>query len=529
MHLTIAANFVAEGIGESLSYCLNQLAIDNHLHFAPFDQVIQQLLSENGSFDKSDFNVLLIQVERWLPDRNQVLYEHMRRNLYDFILSVNAAVTRATKISFLVIICPHSPSLRNSESICRIESELTSELLSISGVDVVSTHDLDRIYPATDYSAYFDSHADILAQSPYTRECLATLGTLIARRLCLHIIPARKVIVVDCDNTLWDGFCGEEGARHVVLSRKRILLQEFLVKQAAGGRILCLCSKNEESSVLSVFDSHPGMLLRREHLAAWKINWSPKASNLRDLSSELGLDLDSFIFVDDDAFECAAIEKLLPQVLTLHLPGGKEEIENLLHSVWAFDLKDATDDDRQRNLYYRQNAQREKLRTPGLTLQKFLSELQLKVDISPLSLETISRASQLTLRTNQFNLNGIRRSSAELRRVISGGSESICYSVRAQDRFGDYGMVGLMMFNITNQILSVNMFLLSCRALGRGIEQKMLAMLVEEAHQAGTSRISFAFRPTEKNQPIKAFLTQTGALREDGDCFMQLDAPLALL
>ncbi len=441
--VVIAANFVADHVRESLEFWFHKMDLNGGLQFAPFDQIIQQLLDPAGVLRaEATYDVIFIQVERWLPDK-KVFDRSERLRLFEDFADALAAAAQSGPTAFMVVICPASPLLKTHEAIEAAEGLLRTRIAEIPGVDLVTSKELQELYPVENYDSQFDPHANQLAQIPYTRLCFATLGTVVARWFYRLHTKARKVIVLDCDNTLWSGLCGEDGPARVFIGPERQALQQFLIKQTQVGRVLCLCSKNEEQNVFEVFDRHATMILKREHLVAWRINWEPKPDNLRRLSEELSLGLDSFVFIDDDsslnARRCAP---LCPEVLTLQLPSDETQIGSFLRNVWDLDQRTATEEDQNRTLYYRQNAERNRAKKTTSSLKDFLASLELEVQITPLAPEDFFRASQLTERTNQFNLNGFHCSVADLKRLIDTPN-TCCMLVRARDRFGDYGSVGL--------------------------------------------------------------------------------------
>ena len=165
------------------------------------------------------------------------------------------------------------------------------------------------------------------------------------------------MIVLDCDNTIWKGVVGEEGVEGIAIPPVWRRLQRFMVELSGKGFLLCLCSKNDESDVLEVFDRRPDMVLKRDHLVSWRINWQPKSENIRSLAQELNLGLDSFIFLDDNPVECAEVRSGCPDVLTLRLP-IEEAIAKFLDHVWAFDRLKVTSEDQQRTAMYKQEVER---------------------------------------------------------------------------------------------------------------------------------------------------------------------------
>jgi FkbH-like protein len=252
------------------------------------------------------------------------------------------------------------------------------------------------------------------------------------------------------------------------------------------------------------------MPLQRHHILAMRLNWSPKSQNLKELAAELGLGLDSFIFIDDSPLECAEVEAHCPEVLTLQLPPAAEKIPQLLRHVWALDRRKSTAEDTRRTALYRANLERESSRREAMSLGEFLAGLELVVTIAAAAPHQLDRVAQLTQRTNQLNLSTVRRSAAEIALLCESGARE-CLAVEVRDRFGDYGLVGAILFVAGAKAIEVDTFLLSCRALGRGVEHRMLAFLGELARARGKAGVEVPFVPTDKNRPAREFLESVGA------------------
>ena len=249
------------------------------------------------------------------------------------------------------------------------------------------------------------------------------------------------------------------------------------------------------------------MPLRLSHFAAVRLNWKSKSENLKSLAEELGVGLDSFIFVDDNPVECAEVAANCPEVLALQLPEATSIIPRFLDHCWAFDHPKLTAEDRKRAEFYDQNRQRERLRAEAPSLKEFLAGLELKIQIEPITSADWSRVTQLTQRTNQFNFTTHRLAEQDLSRWLDF-AEGL--SVKVSDRFGDYGLVGTMLYQVAEEALVVDTFLLSCRVLGRRVEYRMLGRLAEIAHARGARWIDLHFVPTAKNKPALDFLEQVG-------------------
>lgn len=433
----------------------------------------------------------------------------IERNVVDLMIALKSAVGRSQS-PYLVCICPAFPTaVANSDHVAlynQMEKRMDSELAGVSGLYLVKTSELTTVYPV---STYYDPYTDKLGHIPFTSAFFTALGTMIARKIYAIQSTPYKVIVLDCDQTLWKGICGEDGALGIEIDPPRKALQESMVVQHNAGMLLCLCSKNNEEDVVEVFEHRLEMPLSRNHILSWRINWRPKSENIRSLAQELQLGLDSFIFIDDDPVECAEVRANCPEVLTLQLPKEPENIPRFLEHIWAFDHLEMTEEDKKRTAYYQQDIQREHLRKESLSFEDFLSGLDLEVQISQMASHQLSRVSQLTYRTNQFNLTTIRHSEAEIHKLCRSDKWE-CLVVEVRDRFGDYGLVGVIFFEAGFETIHVDTFLLSCRVLGRGVEHRMLARLGEIAKERGLRYVAVPLIPTKKNQPAFDFLDSVG-------------------
>ena len=316
--------------------------------------------------------------------------------------------------------------------------------------------------------------------------------------------------MVDADSTLWPGVAAETGAEQLEITKPYAALQYFLKsRKMEAGMIICLASKNEESDVREVFQKNPGMILREEDIVGWKVNWGPKSENIAALAEQLNLGLDSFVFIDDNPMEIAEVAVALPTVTTIRLPEDPEKIPAFLKHHWRLDLPpSSTKEDSERTAMYQTMLAREEVCEQASSYETFLKELKLKVHFEGLTSANRGRLAQLTQRTNQSNTTTIRRQEDDIAALAEQGKEVLAVTVN--DRFGDYGLVGLAIFEIKNQTLYVDSFLLSCRVLGKGVEQKILAQLVKESKDYGATEIHFPFIPSDRNTPAKAFLDGIG-------------------
>jgi FkbH-like protein len=516
--IAVAATFTAEPIRDALDFWLQELHMRGEIEFAPYNQVFQQLLDPQSLFarNRRGVNVVLLRFEDWLGTPQTSAREAadadaaLERNARDFIAALKVAAERGGS-PFIVCLCPSSPEVEDDTdlqpSLRRTQELLVSELSGASGAYVITRGELFDLYPVT---SYYDEQRDKLGHVPFSPEFFAALGTLVTRKIHALRNAPYKVIALDCDQTLWQGVVGEDGVAGLAIDAPRQELQRFLIAQQQAGMLVCLCSKNNEADVWEVFDQRADMPLRRTHLAAARINWRPKSENLSALAAELQLGLESFVFLDDDPLECAEVEANCPAVLTLRLPQVTATLPRFLKHLWAFDRLSLTAEDELRTARYQQNTERQRLHSAGLTFKDFISALDLQVEIAPLEPSQLARVSQLTKRTNQFNTTTRRRSEGDIQQVCAQPDYE-CHVVHVRDRFGDYGLVGVMILKLETDAVVLDSLLLSCRALGRGVEHKMLARAAARARETGRARVDVEFIRTAKNGPALDFLEHTGA------------------
>lgn len=508
--VAIAASFTAFPILEPLHFWLSEvLTIDARIELAEVGQVMQTLLDPKSIFaaKSRSLNVVLL---RWedLCGAGSISCEEA----LEFLTSA-LSFSSESRIPHLVCLCPPSAPVsarpERAAEFQQLDARLKAEQLP--GVFVVTSSELLKSYPVADYA---DPLSDRLAWVPYKACLFVVLAALIARRLHAATTAAYKAIVVDCDQTLWTGVCGEDGPDGVVIDGSRQALQKFLVAQHDAGMLVCLCSKNSEEDVFKVFNQRDDMLLKLDHIAAHRINWESKAANIRSLAQNLGIGTDSFVLIDDNPLECAAVRAGLPEVLTLEMPPDPQDISLFLRASWAFDERSLTLEDSGRTIQYLRERDRRQLRSQVTSLSAFLAALELQVRIRPLEERDLARSAQLTQRVNQFNLSSIRRSEAELAALWNSQTLE-GWVVQVSDRFGDYGQVGLILFDgHARDPLRIDSFLLSCRALGRGVEHQMLAALGAWARERGLRSLELSFVETPGNRPMRDFLQGILAGRE---------------
>lgn len=332
---------------------------------------------------------------------------------------------------------------------------------------------------------------------------------------------SKKCLVLDCDNTLWGGIIGEESLHGIKLDRHSYpgnIFYDFhkkVLKLHERGVLIALCSKNNEQDVFEVFDKHPHTLLKREHFAAYRINWQDKASNIKELSSELNLGLDSFVFIDDNQMECGLIRDLVPEVTVLQVPDKLYTYPRLLDHDGLFDTISLSTEDRKRSTMYRAEVNRKMEQAKYDTIDEYLASLSLSINVHQVKQEEIQRVSQLTQKTNQFNLTTQRYSEAQIKAFTEDPAKAvICLSAR--DKFGDSGITGVLIAKNDENTGIIDSLLMSCRILGRNIEVAFVIKALEIMERNWNIEVWQAtYIPTQKNQQVSEFWSGIGFTEVD--------------
>jgi FkbH-like protein len=346
---------------------------------------------------------------------------------------------------------------------------------------------------------------------------------------------ARKCLVLDCDNTLWGGIVGEDGLEGIKCDTTYPgscyrALQEEALNLHHRGVILALCSKNNEADVLQVLREHPDMVLREEHFAITMVNWDDKVTNLRRIAAELNIGLDSLVFVDDNPFETNYVSEHLPEVAVIALTANLAGHRAALARSGLFDSLSVSDEDRKRTAMYRSDRQRKELERSTGSLADYLAWLETRAEFGPPRRTEIARVAQLTQKTNQFNLTTRRYSEGEITALAAGGDSEVT-RLSAADKVSDLGLVGVAITRYQGDVAEIDSFLMSCRALGRGLEDGLLHIVADSARRRGAATVRGVFRKTRKNDLCADFYERNGFARTestpDGSVWeLAVDRPL---
>lgn len=507
----VASNFSVDPMKPILQKVASAAGKDFDVELAPFNQAFHQLLDPQSLFarNQSGVNILMLRLEDWVGNSHASGFDHVAKlemaELGAEFLSHLESFCSRQSASVLVFICPPSEKASQDDGFLASIKKLQEEILvKCNGFPNVMAFDAVGAIGSFHLRNYLDSYSDTAAHIPYKVEFFQAISVACLRAIaCLRSSP-RKVLVLDCDNTLWGGVCGEESVNNLRMDPGKIFLQQFAKRQGENGMLLCICSKNEEADVRKVFAAREDFPLKWENIVEARVNWRSKSENILEMANSLNLGLDSFVFLDDNPIECEEVRSRCPQVLVVQVPSDDSRIPEVLENIWAFDKVKITDEDRKRSEHYKENVLRERCLADSGSFEEFIKGLGLKIDIKGMIPENLARISQLTFRTNQFNFTSRRRSEGEILSMVENGYR--CFSIEVRDRFGEYGLVGVVLVHKIDEWLEVETFLLSCRVLGKGVEHEVFRFLGRLAETEGLTGLRVQFSRSERNTPAIEFL-----------------------
>lgn len=502
-------------------------------HVGAFNQVFQEILDEGSALYRfgPDIVAIAIRLEELAPemmapgaDLRQIgdrvldelirLVETFRDHSSAAILVNNFAPPEASPWGL------GDAGLEESvqAAIARLNAGLAARLREVPAAHVLDYHGL---VAACGRRRWQDDRMWYMGRIPVAYEHLDALSRRYLAAMRQVLGRGRKVLVLDLDNTLWGGTLGEEGIAGVKLGEGYpgnvfCDFQREIRALHERGVVLAVCSKNDRDLVDRMFAEHPHMILQADHIAAWRVNWQNKADNLQELSAELNLGLDSFVFFDDHPMERELVRSALPMVATLEVPASPLGYRHTLWECGYFDALHFSQEDRRRGRLYQANRLREDFQRAAGSLPEFLQGLDMVATVEEVGSLTIGRAIQLIQKTNQFNLTARRYTEAEIRTRLAGGDRLFLLSL--DDRFGDNGWVGLALIDAQAAgTWRFDLLLLSCRVLGRGVEKAFVTHLARLAREADVWRLVGEHLPTERNSQTAGFYPALGfKALEDG-------------
>ncbi|HUA15087.1 MAG TPA: HAD-IIIC family phosphatase [Verrucomicrobiae bacterium] len=493
---------------------------------APFGRVVPWLLNQDAG-DRSSFAVVWASPTGVIPAfadavQGQAVHENdTLEQVRQFARHIVSAKTRFRSVLVCAWTLPgwqrglglldlqNPAGLRNL--LLKMNLELIAALQNQPGIFILDAHEWIESAGKNAYSPKLW----YLSKTPYGGDVLKQAALGIKSALQAILGETRKLIVTDLDDTLWGGVVGDIGwenlrlGGHDHVGEAYIDLQRALKMLRNRGILLAIASKNDESVALEALRKHPEMVLRPEDFAAWRINWRDKAASIAEIAAELRLGPQSIVFLDDNPVERARVREAFPEVLVPDWPSDKTLGAMTLLQMTCFDSAQSTSEDRSRAEMYAAEQKREDLKAEVPGVDDWLRSLETKVVVEELNRSNQSRVAQLFNKTNQMNLATRRMSESEIA-AWAGRDGRHLFAFRVSDRFGDSGLTGILTLDFEGDSLRIVDFILSCRVMGRQVEEAMLAVASEFCRQHKGQRLLARYIPTAKNKPCHEFWMRSG-------------------
>ncbi|MDO8510932.1 MAG: HAD-IIIC family phosphatase [Nanoarchaeota archaeon] len=527
------SNFTINGLPEILKVKSHQESIWIDYYNAPYNQYIQEILNPaSGLYKKEpDLIFLLLDVEpflgeffffpyRYSIEQRKDLVKEKIKEIEDFLTILQERSKAKIVINEFLVPAYSSRGILESKQ----EYGLTESIHKINEQlrDICKNNGRLFTFPLNSFCSHQKSNPLSEPKIYYLTDMKFSTDGLIdlASEYLSYIYPlaskSKKCLVLDLDNTLWGGVVGEDGPEGLKLGpdkegRPFLDFQKLLLDLFERGIILAINSKNNYEDAMEVIRNHKYMLLREDHFACIKINWQDKATNMKEIAKELEIGLDSLVFLDDDSTNQALIRELVPEVTVIDLPKDVSLYPSIIKNLKFFNLFHITPEDVKRGKMYVDQKKRSLLESEMKDLNTFIKQLQVKVMVRSADESTLDRITQLTQKTNQFNLTTKRYQEEEIYELFKS-ADHLIKSITVEDKFGDYGTTGVVIVkkDADKRCWHIDTFLLSCRVLGKTVEFALMEDLIKRAKMEGIENIKGHFIPTKKNKPAENFLEECG-------------------
>jgi FkbH-like protein len=398
---------------------------------------------------------------------------------------------------------------------------LVNHALQDNAPPEVTIHDVDQLAAASGLWEWSDDRFFHQAKLPCSPEHLVDYAHSLASLILAQMGLGKKCLVLDLDNTLWGGVIGDDGLGGIRLgledpeSEAFVTFQRYVKALGERGVILAVCSKNDDSIAREVFEKHPAMVLRLEDISCFVANWDDKATNLARIAEQLNIGLNSLVFFDDNPAERSIVRRLRPEVAVPEVPADPAYYVKALDQQRYFEALTISVEDLKRTEFYRSDSKRLALESSAMDLNAFLQSLDMTAKIQPVVSSTVERVVQLINRSNQFNLTTRRYTNAAVLDLMTN-SNWITRTVSLRDRFGDNGLISVLLARVDLDALVIDTWLMSCRVLKRGVERLLLNDLVAAAAQRGLTRLLGEYIPTPKNGIVSEHYATLGFTEIEG-------------
>ncbi len=517
-NITFLSNITCNQLEHILVYNLRKAGLNPAIRIGNYDNIIQD------SYDCTDANLVVIHYDllniiNKYPDFIEGFTEIEIASLFSAIKSEIELILDNLRLVPAIVFNTFTSCAIYSNSVAPPIIEVLTNKLNLYLYSKKETNfhllNINLIVAKVGMANTFDFRMFSLSKTLFTiafwKEYVFALSSIVYR----YTGMLKKAIIFDCDNTLWKGILGEDGKAGIDMSLQSKTGQMYnKVQQIAQwlsnqGVIIGLCSKNNSGDVDAVFKEHPDMKLTKDNIVISKINWQDKATNLREIAKELNIGLNSVVFIDDSSFEINLIKDQIPEILTFQVPPAIYDYPNqLLSLVNRYFYLSGSLVDLEKTKQYKEQSLRNEEKVKYQSLEDYLSLIKMEISIVENDLSQTSRISQLTQKTNQFNLTTKRYTENQIELFMNNVDDRI-FSVSVKDKFGDSGLTAVVITNENKYTVNIDSFIMSCRIMGRNIEKAIMNFLIDKYKKNDIEEITGAFFPTIKNIPVANFYEQS--------------------
>jgi FkbH-like protein len=512
---------------EPLHLALEAIGVEATLHVAPFNTFAHEMLDPRSDVVAFEPDLAVIMattssIPRWpSSSASERDVEDAVTEVCEHWLHLCKSLREHAGCDIVLSNFPTPPVRPLGSAGVRLPGDATNfvrrvnQALASRAPAFVHIHDVESLAALHGTSRWVDARYWYHARQPVSFECLVPYVRALAALIGALYGRSAKCVVVDLDNTLWGGVVGDDGPERLRLGEGDpqgeafVAFQRYLLSLKERGIALAVASKNDEAMALAPFDTRPEMALRREDFAVFRANWRPKSESIRDIAATLNIGLDALVFVDDNPAEREQIRQALPDVRVVELGGDPALYPSLVDRTGWLETATLSAEDRARSRMYAANAGRAVLQASVDDYDGYLRSLEQRAVIAPFESRHLDRIHQLTNKTNQFNLTTRRLTAAQLSDMMTSPDHVTAY-VRLADRFGDNGLISVFAAHREEDELRIDLWLMSCRVLQRGVERALCNYVVERARAAGVARIRGVFIPTARNALVKDHYRRLG-------------------
>jgi FkbH-like protein len=517
--IRILANITVNQLKPVLEYTLRREGLNAEVGIADYDNILQ----ESASLEKKQIPVIFWELCNTTDSFVYEIESFSDEVFNDYLNKVKNELSMLfgnLKSSSLVIFNRFSHLIysRNNLKPFNFERFVTTlnDFLLKNAPPNFLVVDSDKVFSGLPFEQSIDPGSFYSTKTLYTVGFFKSYAPFIVPVLFATYGKTKKAVILDCDNTLWKGVVGEDGWENIALSEKHkygIYFKEvqLLMKALAKrGIILGICSKNNAADVEEVFEKREDMILKSDDIVIKKINWNDKASNLQEIAKELNIGIESLVFIDDSNFEINLVKDRLPMVKTIQVPEKLSEYPRvILENLPLFFTLNTTEEDLQRVKMYKEDIQRSSAKDTYQNIDDYLGSLGIEVVIANNEQEVIERVTQLTQKTNQFNLTTRRVQIGEMQQLYDAPDHDVL-NLSVSDKYGNSGLTGVCIVKYEGETASIDTLLLSCRILGRNIETVFLREIIGRIHERGAKLVTAAYKKTPKNGQVEKFYDKNG-------------------